>query len=125
MSENFEDDVLNDGVNDSVKELAEALKNASEDGKEFEDILADEINQGQSSSNASSFKVASNLPERTSPWTKLKNALFYEVKVELSPYQQKVEDEVNEFLHQEVTWSSFKDFLFQEVPITYNGKRVF
>lgn len=75
---------------------------------------------------SSSFKVAStNLPEKPSAWTKIKNALFYEIKVELTPYQQKIEDEINEFLHQEITWSSFKNFLFQEVPITFKGKRVF
>ena len=69
--------------------------------------------------------VGTNLPEKPSAWTKLKNALFYEIKVELTPYQQKIEDEINEFLHQEVTWQSFKNFLFQEVAITYKGKRIF
>lgn len=38
-----------------------------------------------------------------------------EIKVELTPYQQKVEDEINEFLHQEITWEKVHDFLFQEV----------
>lgn len=38
-----------------------------------------------------------------------------EIKVELTPYQQKVEDEINEFLHQDVTWGKVHDFLFQEV----------
>lgn len=72
------------------------------------------------------FKVAStNLPEKTGFWTKVKNVLFYEIKVELTPYQQKVEDEINEFLHQEITWKGIKEFLFQEVPITYKGKRIF
>ena len=50
---------------------------------------------------------------------------MYDVEVELTPYQQKVEDEINGFLHQEVTWQSFKNFLFKEVPITYKGKRIF
>ena len=50
---------------------------------------------------------------------------MYDVEVELTPYQQKVEDEINDFLHQEVTWQSFKNFLFKEVPITYKGKRIF
>ena len=78
------------------------------------------------SGTASTFKAAgTNLPEKTSAWTKIKNALFYEVKVELTPRQQKMEDEINEFLHQEVTWQSFKSFIFREVPITFKGKRVF
>lgn len=38
-----------------------------------------------------------------------------EIKVELTPYQQKVEDEINEFLHQEITWGKIHDFLFQEI----------
>lgn len=43
-------------------------------------------------------------------WSKIKAFLFQEIdlnapiKVELTPYQQKVEDEINEFLHQEITF---------------------
>ena len=48
-------------------------------------------------------------------WNKFKNFLFQEVKVELTPYQQKIEDELNGFLHQDVTWSGVKSFLFQEI----------
>ena len=44
-----------------------------------------------------------------------------EIKVELTPYQQKVEDEINEFLHQEITWEKVHDFLFQE--ITFGKKK--
>ena len=76
--------------------------------------------------NENCFKVVNtNLPEKTSFWTKVKNILFYEIELELTPHQQKIENEINEFLHQEITWKSCKDFLFQEVPITYKGKRVF
>ena len=35
-----------------------------------------------------------------------------------------IEDEINEFLHQEVTWQSFKNFLFKEVEVTHRGKRI-
>ena len=38
-----------------------------------------------------------------------------EIRVELTPYQQKIEDEINEFLHQEITWEKVHNFLFQEV----------
>ena len=74
----------------------------------------------------SKFKVAeaSNLPAKPSFFTKVKNILFYEIKVELTPYEQKIEDEINEFLHQEITWQSFKNFLFKEVEITHKGKRI-
>ena len=43
-------------------------------------------------------------------WSKIKAFLFQEIdlnapiKVELTPYQQKVENEINEFLHQEVSF---------------------
>ena len=69
----------------------------------------------------STFKVcgtSSNLPAKPSAWSKLKGILTYEIKVELTPKQQKIENEINEFLHKEITWQSFKDFLFQEVKIT-------
>lgn len=70
----------------------------------------------------SAFKVcgtSKNLPAKpNSFWSKLKGILTYEIKVELTPYQQKIEDEINEFLHQEITWQSFKNFLFQDVEIT-------
>ena len=56
-----------------------------------------------------------NLPTKVSIWTKIKNFFCQDIKVELTPKQQKVEDEINEFLHQEVTWKKVKNFLFQEV----------
>lgn len=62
------------------------------------------------------------LPAKTGFWSKVKSVLFYEVKVELTPYQQKIEDEINEFLHQEITWQKVKDFLFQEVTFGKKAK---
>ncbi len=61
------------------------------------------------------------LPVKTGFWNKFKAVMFreipwnYEIKVVLTPYQQKVEDEINEFLHQEITWEKVHDFLFQEI----------
>lgn len=63
----------------------------------------------------------SNLPVKTGFWNKFKSFWLQEIdwnkeiKVELTPYQQKVEDEINEFLHQEITWEKVHDFLFQEI----------
>jgi hypothetical protein len=54
-------------------------------------------------------------------WSKIKAFLFQEIdlnapiKVELTPYQQKVEDEINEFLHQEVT--------FKGIANLFKGKK--
>ena len=62
-------------------------------------------------------------------WTKFKAYWLQEVdwnkeiKVELTPYQQKVEDEINEFLHQEITWEKVHDFLFQEISFSKNKEQ--
>ena len=62
-----------------------------------------------------------NFPVKTGFWSKFKAFWLQdidwnkEIKVELTPYQQKVEDEINEFLHQEITWEKVHDFLFQEI----------
>ena len=78
------------------------------------------------SNSVTKFKVANtNLPAKPSFWTKVKNVLFYEIKVELTPYQQKIENEINEFLHQPITWKSLKEAALSEVPITFRGKRIF
>ena len=64
---------------------------------------------------------ANELPTKIGFWAKFKAFWLrdidwnHEIKVELTPYQQKVEDEINEFLHQEVTWKKFHDFLFQDI----------
>lgn len=56
-----------------------------------------------------------NLPAKQGLWSKFKAFWLQEVKVELTPHQQKIEDEINEFLHQEITWEKVHDFLFQEI----------
>ncbi len=69
-----------------------------------------------------------NLPVKPSLWTRFKNFWLQEIdwnkeiKVELTPYQQKVEDEINEFLHQEITWEKVHDFLFQEISFGKKNK---
>ena len=56
---------------------------------------------------------AGSLPTKPSVWSKIRSFLFQEIdwtapiKVELTPYQQKVEDEINEFLHQEISFKGF------------------
>ena len=64
--------------------------------------------------------VASNVPAKVGVWPKVKAFLFQEIKVELTPAQQKFEDDLNDFLHMEITWQDFKDFLFQEVKFGKN-----
>lgn len=55
------------------------------------------------------------LPTKLGFWDKFKSFWLQDITVELTPHQQKVEDEINEFLHQEITWQGFKNFLFQEI----------
>ena len=59
--------------------------------------------------------ASANLPTQVSVWTKIKNFLFQDITVELTPKQQKVENEINDFLHQEVNFKKVHDFLFQEI----------
>lgn len=68
------------------------------------------------------FVSESTLPAKTGMWPKVKAFLFQEIKVELTPAQQKFEDDLNEFLHIEITWQDFKDFLFQEVKFGNKNK---
>ncbi|MCI8640819.1 MAG: hypothetical protein HFJ59_02965 [Clostridia bacterium] len=61
------------------------------------------------------------LPMKVGFWQKFKNFWLQEIdwnkeiKIELTPKQQKIEDEINEFLHQEITWEKVHDFLFKKV----------
>ena len=56
--------------------------------------------------------VETTLPVKKGFWSRCKafwlqdadEFLNREIKVELTPYQQKIEDEINEFLHQEVSF---------------------
>ena len=78
--------------------------------------------QQQNQENAGTItQVGKNLPTKAGFWSKFKAFWLQEIdwnkeiKVVLTPYQQKVEDEINEFLHQDITWGKVHDFLFQEV----------
>ena len=61
------------------------------------------------------INVETNLPAKTGFWNKVKSVLFKEIKIELNPYEQKIEKEINDFLHQEITWQKVKNFLFQDI----------
>lgn len=62
----------------------------------------------------------SNLPTEVSVWTKIKNFLFQDITVTLTPKQEKVFKEVHDFWHQEITGKKIHDFLFQEIKIIDN-----
>jgi len=108
-----------------MNEVSKFIPMEGNGGVASENVNAGTIGNAGIGTENSAFRVCNangtNLPEKPTFWSKLKGILTYEVKVELTPYQQKVEDEINEFLHQEVTWQSFKNFLFQEV--TFGKKK--
>lgn len=66
-------------------------------------------------------QVGKDLPAKVGFWNKFKSFWLQEIdwnkeiKVELTPYQQKLEDEINDFLYQDITWEKVHNFLFQEV----------
>lgn len=61
------------------------------------------------------------LPAKIGMWQKVKAFFLQDIRVELTPAQQKFEDDFNDFIHMEITWQDFKDFLFQD--ITFGKKK--
>ena len=76
--------------------------------------------------------VDTTLPAKQDFWSKFKAFwlqdaeafLAQEIRVELTPKQQKMEDEINAFLYQEVTWQKIHDFLFQEISFGKKNKNI-
>ena len=56
-----------------------------------------------------------NLPSEVSVWTKIRNFLCQDIKLELTPKQEKVFQEVHDFWHQEITGDNVHDFLFYDI----------
>ena len=114
MKENEFDEAVETGKNDEIlKGITKVAKSVDGVINPYNTIGGREEKVDFNSSEFKAYKT--NLPEKTGFWTKFRNILFYEIKVELTPYQQKIEDEINEFLHQKITFEKVKDFLFQEV----------
>lgn len=63
------------------------------------------------------------LPIEVNTWTKVKNFLFKEITVELTPKQEKVFKEVYDFWHYDITGEDVKKVLFHE--ITWQGTKDF
>ena len=89
-------------------------------------LFDDEIQDTNVVENAGTIRKPE-LPVKVGFWQKFKAFWLQEIdwnkeiRVELTPGQQKVEDEINAFLHQEITWEKVHDFLFQEV--TFGKKK--
>lgn len=66
-------------------------------------------------------QTESGLPAKVGFWNKFKSFWLQdikwnqEIKVELTSGQRKLEDEINDFLYQDITWEKVHDFLFQKV----------
>ena len=69
--------------------------------------------------NLSNSQVNSAIAQ-VSVWTKVRNFLFQEINVTMTPKQEKVLQEVHDFWHQDVTTKSIHDFWFQEIKIVDN-----
>lgn len=65
--------------------------------------------------NGGTTENVAELPVKTGFWSKFKAFWLTPITVELTPHQQKIENEINEFLHQEITLKSMHDFWFQEI----------
>ena len=84
----------------------------------FGNVSFDNNHQGFGESNAVNFQPIEKDKAVTERglWSRIKAFLFQEIdlyapiKVELTPYQQKVEKEINDFLHQEVTFKGIVNF---------------
>ena len=61
-------------------------------------------------------EVRADVPAEISTWTKIKNFLFQEITLTMTPKQELVFQEVHDFSHQEVN----RDFWFQEIKIIDN-----
>lgn len=114
--------IISNGQNQTIEENPNTIKEVNSNSEGIGNNEAENI---ENVANSTFKVVGTNLPEKTGFWTKLKNALFYEIKIELTPHQQKIEREINDFLHQEITWKSLKEAALSEVPITFRGKRIF
>ena len=66
------------------------------------------------------LKATQGLPSQVSVWTKVRNFLFQEINIEMTPKQQKVLQEVHDFWHQDITAKKIHDFWFQEIEIIDN-----
>ena len=61
-------------------------------------------------------EVRADVPAEISTWTKIKNFLFQEITLTMTPKQELVFQEVHDFWHQEVN----RDIWFQEIKIIDN-----
>ena len=114
----YKGEVLMADIRDEI-DLCEGIEFNNEDNKEeqVKERQGEEKEQVQVQ-----VSNGENLPIKQGLWERFKVFWFEkidwnrEIKIELTPHQQKIENEINEFLHQEVTWKKIHDFLFKKIP---------
>lgn len=62
---------------------------------------------------ANQFDTA--VPAKISTWTKIKNFLFQDITVELTPKQEATFKAINDFWHQEIDEHAVHNFMFQKI----------
>ena len=103
-------DLQNNGTQNNVNETARGRFGS------FETTQNNENNGLNNGANFTPIEQNKALAKTGGIWSKVKSFLFKEidlgapVKVELTPYQQKVENEINDFLHQEITFKGIANF---------------
>ena len=101
--------------NDEEKQIQVQAEQIKEEQVQVKEGQVEEQEQVQVSN-------GDDLPIKQGLWERFKVFWFEkidwnrEIKIELTPHQQKIENEINEFLHQEVTWKKIHDFLFKKIP---------
>ena len=101
--------------NDEEKQIQVQAEQIKEEQVQVKEGQVEEQEQVQVSNGG-------NLPIKQGLWERFKVFWFEkidwnrEIIIELTPHQQKIENEINEFLHQEVTWKKIHDFLFKKIP---------
>ena len=77
------------------------------------------INENAFTENARTNEIKNqfdaSVPSKISTRTKIKNFLFQDITVELTPRQEATFKAINDFWHQEIDETQAKSFLFQKI----------
>ena len=109
-------------VQNEVKKEKQQMQTQEKQVLEQQKVQAEQEQEKQQQQVPVQVSNGENLPIKQGLWERFKAFWFEkidwnkEIKIELTPHQQKVENEINEFLHQEVTWKKIHDLLFKKNP---------
>ncbi len=69
----------------------------------------------QNNNNVIQNQFDASVPTKINTWTKIKNFLFQDIKVELTPRQEATFKAINDFWHQEISDEEGVNFIFQKM----------